>query len=298
MSSTRIATIEADGVNVFYRSAGRKDAPVILLLHGFPSSSHMFRNLIPLLAENYQVIAPDLPGFGFTVVPESRKYRYTFNNLCGTITAFLDALGVKRFAVYMFDYGSPVTIRYALTRPDAIRAIITQNGNAYEAGFGAEFWAPLRQYWATGSAEVRENIRKAALNLETTKWQYVHGSPHPDQVPPETYYLDTALMARPGNEDIQLDILYDYKSNIELYPQFHKFLETSKVPVLAVWGKNDPIFIPAGAEAFKEHAVNPEIHFLDAPHFALETNEEKVASLIVDFLRRRRPFTIIDGGSD
>lgn len=290
MPSTKVAVIEADGAQVFYRSAGRKDAPIILLLHGFPSSSHMFRNLIPLLADHYRVIAPDLPGFGFTVVPESRKYSYTFANLCDTITAFLDALNVKRFAVYMFDYGSPVTIRYALTRPDAISAIVTQNGNAYEAGFGAEFWAPLRQYWATGSTEVRENIRKAALNLETTKWQYVHGSPHPEAIPPETYYLDAALMARPGNEDIQLDLLFDYRTNIELYPRFHKFLEASKVPVLAVWGKNDPIFIPAGAEGFKGHAADPEIHFLDAPHFALETNEEKFAGLMLDFLKRRAVF--------
>jgi pimeloyl-ACP methyl ester carboxylesterase len=287
MTTTKVAIVTADGIDVFYRTAGSKDAPVILLLHGFPSSSHMFRNLIPLLAESYFVIAPDLPGYGFTVVPEQRKYTYSFDSLTKTIEAFLDTLSVKKFTSYMFDYGAPVTIRLALSRPESVTSIITQNGNAYEDGFGAEFWAPIRQYWANNTPEMRETITNAALTFEATKWQYVNGSPHPNNIPPEAYYLDDALMARPGNKDIQLALLQDYKTNVQLYPQFHQFLESSKIPVIAIWGKNDPIFIAPGADAFKKNASNPEIHFVDAGHFALETNEPEFARLITDFLKRR-----------
>ena len=282
-SNTEIATVKADGVEVFYRSAGSKSSPVVLLLHGFPSSSHMFRNLIPLLSTRYRVIAPDLPGFGFTVVPSERKYEYNFANLTTTIEAFLDALRIEKFAVYIFDYGAPTAFRIALNRPHAITALVTQNGNAYEEGLGADFWAPLQQYWATGENEVREKIRTAALNFDTTKWQYTFGSPHPESVPPEAYHLDTALMMRPGNQDIQLDILYDYRTNVTLYPKFHEWLRTSGVPVLAVWGKNDPIFIPAGAEGYKKDVKNLEVHYLDAPHFALETNEVEMAKLMSEF---------------
>jgi len=287
MAPTTVGTVTADGVEVFYRQSGSKDAPVILLLHGFPASSFMFRNLIPLLSNKYNVIAPDLPGFGFTVVPEDRKYKYTFANIATTIGAFLDVLDIKKFTPYIFDYGAPTAIRLTLARPESITAIITQNGNGYEEGFGAQFWAPLRQFWANDTIEMRETIRNAALTLETTKWQYTNGSPHPQQVPPETYHLDQALMERPGNKDIQLDLFQDYKSNIALYPAFHEFLKTSKIGVLAVWGKNDEIFIAPGAEAFKQHAHEPEIHLIDAGHFALETNEAKFAELISDFLGRR-----------
>jgi pimeloyl-ACP methyl ester carboxylesterase len=287
MTITKVATVNVDGIDVFYRSAGSKDAPVVLLLHGFPSSSHQFRNLIPLLAENYHVIAPDLPGYGFTVVPEQRQYKYSFEAITKTIEAFLDALKVKKFTSYMFDYGAPVTIRLALSRPESITAIVTQNGNAYEEGFGAEFWAPVRQFWAKDTPEIRDMISSAALNFEATKWQYVNGSPHPNDIPPEAYYLDDALMSRPGNKDIQLTLLRDYRSNIPLYPEFHRFLETSKIPILAIWGKNDPIFVYPGAEAFKKNAVNPEIHLIDAGHFAIETNELEFANLIMDFLKRR-----------
>jgi pimeloyl-ACP methyl ester carboxylesterase len=287
MTITKVATVNVDGIDVFYRSAGSKDAPVVLLLHGFPSSSHQFRNLIPLLAENYHVIAPDLPGYGFTVVPEQRQYKYSFEAITKTIEAFLDALKVKKFTSYMFDYGAPVTIRLALSRPESITAIVTQNGNAYEEGFGAEFWAPVRQFWAKDTPEIRDMISSAALNFEATKWQYVNGSPHPNDIQPEAYYLDDALMSRPGNKDIQLTLLRDYRSNIPLYPEFHRFLETSKIPILAIWGKNDPIFVYPGAEAFKKNAVNPEIHLIDAGHFAIETNELEFANLIMDFLKRR-----------
>ena len=286
-SQTEISTINADGVEVFYRAAGSKSAPVVLLLHGFPSSSHMFRNLIPLLSSKYRVIAPDLPGFGFTVVPPSRNYTYTFANLATTTEAFLDALSIKKFAVYIFDYGAPTAFRIALHRPQAITALVTQNGNAYEEGLGKDFWAPLQQYWTTGSGEVRETIRSAALNFNTTKWQYVFGSPHPESIPPETYHLDTALMERPGNKDIQLDIFYDYRTNVALYPEFQEYLRSSGVPVLAVWGKNDLVFVKEGAEAFRRDVKDLVVDYLDGPHFALETNEGEVARRMMAFFEER-----------
>lgn len=287
MASTTLKAVTADDIEVFYRQSGPPDAHTILLLHGFPSSSFMFRNLIPLLSESYNVIAPDLPGFGFTVVPEDREYEYTFENIATTIEAFLDVLEIKKFSPYMFDYGAPIAIRLALSRPDAIASIITQNGNAYEEGFGEKFWAPLRQFWANDTPEIREAIKTAALNFEATQWQYTNGSPDPQQIPPETYHLDQGLMERPGNKDIQLDLFQDYKSNIALYPAFHAFLENSKIGVLAIWGKNDEIFIPAGAEAFRQHAYKPKIDFVEAGHFALETNEGEFADLILDFLQSR-----------
>lgn len=285
-SRTEVAAIKADGVDVFYRSAGSKSAPVVLLLHGFPSSSHMFRNLIPLLSGRHRVIAPDLPGFGFTVVPPERKYEYTFANLATTVESFLDALNIQKFAVYIFDYGAPTAFRIALNRPHAITAIVTQNGSAYEEGLGQDFWAPIQKYWASSSVEDREKIRNAALNFETTKWQYVNGSPHPEAIPPETYHLDMALMSRPGNQDIQLDLFLDYRTNVAMYPQFQQYLRSSGVPVLAIWGKNDLIFVPEGAEAYKKDVRDPEIHFLNAPHFALETNEVEISQLMTTFFMK------------
>jgi pimeloyl-ACP methyl ester carboxylesterase len=284
---TEISTTTADGVEIFYRSAGSPTAPVILLLHGFPSSSHMFRNLIPLLSTHYRVIAPDLPGFGFTNVSADRKYEYNFANLTKTIEAFLDALKISEFSVYIFDYGAPTAFRLALNRPGAIAAIFAQNGNAYVEGLGEDFWAPIKKYWESNSNADREAIRNAALNFDLTKWQYTFGSPHPDSIPPESYYLDYALLDREGNRDIQLDILRDYRTNVELYPKFQEYLRTSGVPVLTVWGKNDPVFVAAGAEAFKRDVKDLEVHWLDAGHFALETNEEEVAGLILGFLRNR-----------
>ncbi|KAI9839598.1 MAG: hypothetical protein M1819_002224 [Sarea resinae] len=291
MAETSLARVTVDdGISIFYRTAGSPKLPVLLLLHGFPSSSHQFRNLIPLLAPHYHILAPDLPGFGFTVVPPDRHYAYTFANLSKTTRAFLDALDVSRFAVYIFDYGAPTALRLALDRPDAIAAIVTQNGNAYEEGLGADFWAPLQKYWASDSASDRNVLREAALTFSSTKWQYVTGSPHPDAIPPETYHLDFALLARPGNPDIQLDLFRDYKANVALYPRFHEYFRRSKVPVLAVWGKNDPIFVPAGAEAYRRDVSDLEIHYLDASHFAIETNEARIADLIVEFLRKRNLF--------
>jgi pimeloyl-ACP methyl ester carboxylesterase len=246
----------------------------------------MFRNLIPLLATRYRIVAPDLPGFGFTVVPPGRQYEYTFANLTQTIQAFLNALGIQKCAVYIFDYGAPVALRLALNRPQAITAIVAQNGNAYEEGLGEEFWAPLREYWASDSPQDRAKLRGAALNFATTEWQYVFGSPNPAAIPPESYHLDSALLARPANNDVQLDLFRDYKTNVALYPRFQEYLETSRVPVLVLWGKNDPIFVAAGAEAYRKHAKDVEVHYLDAGHFALETNELEVSKLMIGFLKK------------
>ncbi|KAH6615423.1 Alpha/Beta hydrolase protein [Chaetomium sp. MPI-SDFR-AT-0129] len=287
----RVATVKADGVNVFYRAAGPSNAPTVVLLHGFPSSSHMFRNLIPILATRYRVIAPDLPGFGFTTVPEERNYQYTFANLTQTFTAFVDALSLTRFAVYIFDYGAPTAFRFALERPDAIAAIISQNGNAYEAGLGQPFWSQVQKLWIPEGArkEDRDALR-GLLELGATQWQYQNGSPHPDDIPPETYSLDQALMDRPGNKEVQLDLFESYGSNVALYPRFQEYLRSSRVPVLTAWGKADEIFVPAGAEAFKKDVETLETHWLDAGHFALETNETQVAEWIFGFFDKYRVF--------
>lgn len=236
---TTIHNVDADGVNVFYRAAGDTSAPVVLLLHGFPASSFMFRELIPRLADHYRVIAPDLPGFGFTRVPTERNYVYTFDALAKTIDTFTDALKVKRYAIYVFDYGAPTGFRLAMAHPERITAIVSQNGNAYEEGLG-DAWGPIRKYWAEPTPENREAIRKALLNLEGTRWQYTHGVANPDSVPPESYTLDTALLERPGNKDIQLDLFLNYASNVKLYPKFQEYFRKSKPPLLAIWGKNDP----------------------------------------------------------
>lgn len=284
MSSTRINTVEADGIKIFYREVGQQERPVLLLLHGFPSSSHQFRNLIPLLSSKYRVIAPDLPGYGFTEVPESRKYVYTFDNIATSIEAFLDVLNIKHFSVYIFDYGAPTGLRLALRRPEAIQSIISQNGNAYEEGFGAEFWAPVRKFWENPTSELRETIKSAVLNLETTKWQYENGAKGP--VAPEAYWLDYTLFSREGNKDIQLDLLYDYRNNLPLYPKFQQYFRDSNVPILAVWGRNDDIFIAPGAEAYERDSKNAEVHLLDAGHFAVENETQQVADLILEFLAK------------
>lgn len=276
--------IEADGINIFYRSAGPKDAPVLLLLHGFPSSSHQYRNLIPLLSAKHHVIAPDLPGFGFTTVPAALNYKYNFDNLATTIEAFIDKLSIKSFSLFIFDYGAPTGLRIALRRPEAVKAIISQNGNAYKEGFGKEFWAPLEKYWASGAASDRAPL-SGALTLESITWAYTHGANSP--VAPEAPYLDFALLSRPGNQDIQLDLFYDYRTNVDVYPQFQEYFRKSQVPILAVWGKNDTIFVKEGAEAFKRDSKDAEVKLVDASHFALETNNDEIAGLINDFLERK-----------
>ena len=274
--------VEVGEVSVFYREAGDPERPAILLLHGFPTSSHQFRDLIPRLADRYHVIAPDLPGFGFTTVAEG--FDYSFARLAEVIAAFTDAIGVTRYAIYVFDYGAPVGLRLALARPDAVTAIISQNGNAYEEGL-SDGWAPTRAYWADPSPANREAMR-GMLTLEATRWQYTHGAPDETQVAPEAYWLDYALMSRPGNNDIQLGLIADYVSNVALYPRIHDYFRTRKPPLLAVWGAGDPFFLPAGAEAFRHDLPEAEVHFLDAGHFALETHGREIADLMRDFLGR------------
>ncbi|QEY62998.1 alpha/beta hydrolase [Metapseudomonas lalkuanensis] len=274
---------EADGVRVFYREAGAPDAPVLLLLHGFPSSSHQFRDLIPLLASRYRIIAPDLPGFGFTEVPVEREYVYTFDAIGKTIGDFVEKLGLKRYAMYFFDYGAPTGLRLALAHPERVSAIISQNGNAYLEGLG-EAWAPIRKYWEDGLPESRQVINDAILHLEGTRWQYVEGVSDPSQIAPESYYLDALLLERPGNKEIQLDLFYDYQNNLKLYPEFQQFFRNTKVPTLAIWGKGDPFFIPPGAEAFKRDNPNAVVELLDTGHFALETHVQYIADRIVEVL--------------
>jgi pimeloyl-ACP methyl ester carboxylesterase len=280
---TCIQKVKADGVQVFYRAAGDPSAPVILLLHGFPTSSFMFRELIPRLADRYRVIAPDLPGFGFTEVPAERKYTYTFDALAHTIEAFTDALGLNRYAIYIFDYGAPTGLRLAMAHPRRVTAVVSQNGNAYEDGLG-DAWGPIRKYWSEPTAENREVLRQNIMTLETTRWQYTHGVANPQSVAPESYTLDTALFQRPGNIEIQLDLFLDYASNVKLYPKFQEYFRKSQPPLLAIWGKNDPFFIPAGAEAFRKDLPNAQVQFLDTGHFATETHVVEIAAAMREFL--------------
>jgi pimeloyl-ACP methyl ester carboxylesterase len=278
----RYRTVTVDGHRVFYRDAGEPTHPALLLLHGFPSSSHMFRNLIPLLADRYHIVAPDLPGFGFSDAPDRAAFDYTFDNLARVIEGFIDQVGLERYAIYVFDYGAPVGFRLALARPERVTAIISQNGNAYEEGLSAG-WTPIRKYWQEASAANRDAIREF-LTPETTKWQYVHGVSDETLVAPESYALDSALLARPGNDEIQLDLFLDYASNIALYPRFHDYFRTKRPPFLAVWGKHDPFFLPPGAEAFKRDIPDAVVRFFDTGHFALETHVEEIAAAIRDFL--------------
>jgi len=273
------------GESVFYREAGAPTSSTILLLHGFPSSSHQFRNLIPLLATQHHVIAPDFPGFGFTTVPDG--FKYTFENLATTIDTFLTELPnpPTTYSIYIFDYGAPVGMRIATKYPEKIQAVITQNGNVYEEGLGA-FWNPIRDLWRTNnSTPAREALLPFLHN--GTKGQYVNGEPDVSTIDPTSYTLDQALMERPGNIDIQLDLFYDYRTNLPLYPRWQEYLRKSQVPVLAAWGKNDIIFLSPGAEAFKKDLPKAEINLLDAGHFAVESHTEAIAGLILDFLRRK-----------
>ncbi|MDT7813023.1 MAG: hypothetical protein QOJ42_2939 [Acidobacteriaceae bacterium] len=277
-----LGRVTADGVSIFFREAGQRGNPPILLLHGFPASSFQFRDLIIRLADRYHVFAPDLPGFGFTAVPPERDYDYTFDSLAKTMEAFTDAVGLKRYAMYIFDFGAPTGLRMALSRPDSISAIISQNGNAYEEGLGLP-WATLRKYWQEETPEMREVVRQA-LGADGIRAQYFTGVPQPERIAPESYTLDIALVERPGNMDIQLDLHLDYRNNLALYPRFHDYFRTHQPPLLAIWGKNDPFFIPAGAEAFRQDLPKAVIQFVDSGHFALETHGEEIASVIRTFL--------------
>jgi pimeloyl-ACP methyl ester carboxylesterase len=279
---TSVRRIEADGIRVFYREAGPLQAPVVLLLHGFPASSFMFRELIPRLADRYRVIAPDLPGFGFTEVPAERKYVYSFEALSLTIAAFVEALQLKRYALYVFDYGAPTGFRLAMAHADRVAAIVSQNGNAYEQGLG-DAWAPIRRYWRDPTLQNREAVRRE-LSPEGIRTQYLYGVPNPAAIAPEGYTLDAAMIARPGNIEIQLDLLLDYANNVRLYPAFQQYFREARPPFLAIWGKNDPFFIPAGAEAFKKDLPHAQIRFLDTGHFATETHVVEIATAMRQFL--------------
>jgi pimeloyl-ACP methyl ester carboxylesterase len=273
------------GEKIFYREAGPIDAPTVLLLHGFPSSSHQFRNLIPMLSPEYRVIAPDFPGYGFTEVPDS--YNYTFENLATTIGDFVENVphAPEKFAIYIFDYGAPVGLRMALKNPSSIAGIFTQNGNAYVEGLGPA-WADIKKLWKANTTENRDNIRPF-LTLKGTKSQYVNGEPHPEAIAPESYHLDQERMNRPGNKDIQLDLFYDYRTNVDLYPEIQQYFRDSQVPLRAVWGKNDQFFIPPGARAFKRDLPNAEISFLDAGHFAGESHTVEIGRAFLEFLEKQ-----------
>jgi pimeloyl-ACP methyl ester carboxylesterase len=283
---TTLRRVDADGVRVFYREAGPPRAPVALLLHGFPSSSFQYRELIPRLADRYLVIAPDLPGFGFTEVPAARNYRYSFDGLAKTLLAFTDALKLTRYALYVFDYGAPTGFRLAMARPDRVSAIVSQNGNAYAEGLG-DAWAPIQRYWREPTAANRDVLRQAISPPHLAE-QYTAGLPQPERVAPETYTLDAALMARPGNLEIQLDLFRDYESNVQLYPAFQAYFRRAKPPLLAIWGEHDPFFVPAGAKAYRRDNPNARVELLPTGHFALETHVEEIAASMRRFLREQR----------
>lgn len=271
-------------VEVFYREAGPKDAPVILLLHGFPTSGHMFRDLIPQLADRYRVIAPDLPGFGHTKTPARGRFDYSFDKMAEVVGRFVDALGLERFALYIFDYGAPTGLRLAMRRPQQVAAIVTQNGNAYVEGLSPA-WEPWQAYWREPTPERREACR-ASLSDDAIRFQYQHGAPA-ERLSPDGYTLDLHYMRRPEAEEIQLDLILDYRTNVALYPQFQAYFRERRPPLLAVWGRNDPFFIPPGAQAYRRDIPDAEVHFLDAGHFALETHHVEIAALMRDFLGRR-----------
>jgi pimeloyl-ACP methyl ester carboxylesterase len=277
-------TVDVDGLKVFYRSAGAPGGPVVLLLHGFPSASHMFRDLIPELLDQYRVIAPDLPGFGMTEQPPRNAFSYTFENITKVINRFTEVLGLTRFAIYVFDYGAPVGFRLALAHPDRITAIVSQNGNTYIEGV-SEAFAPVQAYWNEPTQANRDALR-GLLTPETTLFQYTHGVSDPALVSPDGRNLDDFYLARPGNDEIQLDLLGDYKTNVALYGRIQAYLRDRRPPVLAIWGKNDPFFIPAGAEAFKRDVPDAEVRFVDSGHFALETHAREIGAAMRVFLGR------------
>jgi len=283
-TTTKYLTLSS-GESVFYREAGVTSAPTVLLLHGFPSSSHQYRKLIPILSPQYRVIAPDLPGFGFTKPTDN--YKYTFDNIAETIDTFLAELPnpPQKYSIYVFDYGAPTGFRIALKHPEKVQAIISQNGNAYLEGLGA-FWDPIKALWESSNASASRDALRPFLEIEGTKSQYFIGTIDPNAVSPESYALDQYLMDQPGNKEIQLDIFYDYRTNLPLYPKWQEWLKQSQIPLLAVWGKNDPIFVYPGADAYKKDLPKAEVHLLDAAHFAVETHAKEIGAFILDFLVR------------
>ena len=286
MSTTNIAykTRQVEGINIFYREAGDPSQPAILLLHGFPTSSHMFRNLIPKLAGQFHVVAPDLPGFGFSDAPDHKSFVYTFARLAEVIGKFIEQIGLKKFAIYVFDYGAPTGYRLALNYPDRITAVISQNGNAYVEGLSNE-WSPVRAYWENPTQTNRDALR-AMSTLEATRWQYHHGVENAsERIAPEAILHDQSLLNRPQSAEIQLDLIGDYRSNVALYPRFQEFFRNYHPPILAVWGKNDPFFLPAGAEAYRRDNPSAKVVLYDTGHFALETHADEIAQEIVSFLK-------------
>ena len=273
------------GYRLFYREAGPLEGPSVVLLHGFPTSSFMYRELIPRLADRFHVIAPDQLGFGLSDAPPVDHFAYSFDALARVTAALLSQLGVRRYGMYVHDYGAPVGWRLALANPQSVLAIITQNGNAYEAGFGAAFWKPVREYWAEQNAQTEAAVRQA-LTLDAIRWQYVHGVRDESLVSPDTWHHDFALLSRPGNDEVQLELLADYANNVGLYPKVHAYLRDRRVPLLAVWGGNDEIFVPAGALAFADDAPAAEVHLLGGGHFLLETHLDETTSVVRDFLER------------
>lgn len=280
----RFNTVDVDSLSVFYREAGDPSRPTVLLLHGFPSASHMFRDLIPELADRYHVVAPDLPGFGMTEQPTRDNFSYTFENLADVISRFTEKLGLQKFAIYVFDYGAPVGLRLAVKHPERITAIVTQNGNAYLEGVSDAF-APVMAYWKEPTQSNRDALR-GFLTPQTTLFQYTHGVADPALVSPDGRNLDDFYLARPGNDEIQLDLLLDYQSNLSMYDAIQAYLRRHQPPVLAVWGKNDPFFVPAGAEAFKRDIPSADIRFVDSGHFALETHASEIGAAMREFLSK------------
>ena len=286
MNTTLVSfkTERVGGLNLFYRETGDPQKPTVLLLHGFPTSSHMFRNLIPQLAGDFHVVAPDLPGFGFSDAPGHDVFQYTFENVAKVMGDFVEQIGLKKFAIYIFDYGAPTGLRMALRFPERITAIITQNGNAYVDGLSKD-WAPVQTYWEKPTQENRDALRKLQT-LDTTRWQYYHGVTNPEEkIAPEAILLDQTLLDRPQSAEIQLDLIGDYKTNVELYPKFQEFFRKYQPPTLAVWGKNDPFFIPPGAEAYKRDNPKAKVVFYDTGHFALETHAAEIGQEILNFLK-------------
>lgn len=283
LTQTKTVALPKSGVNLFWREQSAQDSSkTIVLLHGFPSSSHQYRNLIPLLAAKYRVVAPDLPGFGFTETPEN--FTYTFDSLADVVEEFLETIAINKYSVYVFDYGAPVGLRLALRRPEAIEAIITQNGNAYVEGFG-DVWGPIKEFWASDNTDAdRNKLADAMLSLDITKFQYLNGTPDAETIAPESYSLDYALLQRPGRRDAQLDLFRDYQNNIPLYEKFHGYFKSSQVPLLAIWGKNDVFFIPPGAEAYKKDLPNAVVKLIDAGHFAVESHTALIGEEILKFL--------------